>query len=104
MGFAEVAGQHGEAGERTHGLHPLPELGDAHSPQQGGRFRSGIQTRRLADLPRAYAGNGFDRLRRIVFNDLTVLIKALRAGGNEGPIVELLGNNHVADGIEQGDV
>ncbi len=104
MGFAEIAGQHREAGERAHRLYSLPELGDTHPPQQGGRFRSGIQTRGMADLSRTHAGNGLDRLRRIAFNDLTVRLKAFRAGSDEGPIVELLGNNHVADGIKQGDV
>ncbi|SAJ11323.1 Uncharacterised protein [Enterobacter cloacae] len=56
MRFTQIAGQHGEAGERAHGFHTLVELGHAHAPQDGGGFRSGVHPRRLADLLRADAG------------------------------------------------
>ncbi len=102
--LAEVAGEDRQAGQRAHGLHALIELGHAHAPQDGGGFRAGIHPGTGADLLRADAGDGFHRLRRIAFDDFTILLEALRTAGDEGFIVEILFDNDVADGVEQRDV
>ncbi|MNC02405.1 hypothetical protein D3C75_497800 [compost metagenome] len=104
VGFAEIAGQHREAGQRAYGLHPLPELGHAHAPQQRRGFGPGVQARRLADLLCADAGDGLDRLRRVALDYLTVFIKAFGAGRDKCRVIQLLGNNDVANRIQQGDV
>ena len=102
--LAEVAGQDRQAGQRTHGLHALIELGHAHPPQDRGGLRVGVHAGAGADLLSADAGNLFHRLRRIAFDDFAILFEALGTAGDEGFIVEILFDNDMPDGVEQRDV
>ena len=95
MRFTQIAGQHGEAGERAHGFHALVELGHAHTPQNGGGFRSGVHPRRLADLLCADAGYRLYGLRRIAFDNLAILFKPFRTARDKRLVVEVLLNNDV---------
>ena len=99
MRFAKIASEHGEAGQGTHGFHTLVELGHAHTPQNGGGFRPGIHSYRLADFLRADAGYRFDRFWRIAFDNFAILFKAFRTGRNKRLVVQILLNNDVPHGV-----
>ena len=102
--LAEVAGEDRQAGQRPDRLHALIELGDTHAPQDGGGFGAGVHPGAGADLLGANPGDRFHRLRRIAFNDFAILLEALGTAGDEGFIVQILFNNHVANGVEQRDI
>ncbi len=104
MRLTEVTSQHREAGQRTHGFHALVELGYTHAPQDGGAFRLGIHPRRLTNLTGADAGDIFNRLRRVAFNDFTILFKAFCTGSDESFVVQVFFNNDMAHRIQQRDV
>ena len=102
--LTEVTGQHCEAGQRTYGFHALIELCDTHAPQDGRAFRTGIHTRTLTNFLCADAGNIFDGLRRIAFDNLAVLFKTVGTGSDERFVVQIFFNNDMAYGVEQRDV
>jgi hypothetical protein len=60
--------------------------------------------RAQARISGADPGDLFHRLRRIAFNDFAILLEAFGTAGDEGFIVQILFNNHVANGVEQRDI
>ena len=104
MRFTQIAGQHGEAGERAHGFHALVELGHTHAPQNSGGFRPGIHSGRLTNLLRADAGYRFDGFRRIALDYFLILFKAFCTGRDKRLVVQVLLNNDVPHCVQQRDV
>jgi len=104
MCLAKITGQHGEAGQRTHGFHALIELGNAHAPQNSGGFRPRVHPCCLADLLGADPSNRFNRFWRVAFNNFPVLFKPFRTGGDERLVVQVFLNNDVPHRIQQRDI
>ena len=78
-GPADVAGRHGEIGDRHDGGRALAVLGDAETVIDRAVAAGGVEPRRAADRLRRHAGNLRDCLRAVA-----------RLGNERRPILELI--------------
>ncbi len=102
--LADMPAHQREGDQRPRIVRPVHGLGDAHAPQRqrGGRGR--VAPRDAADLVGRHAAARFHRLRRIGRDMGAQPLDAVHAPGDEGRVVEVLGQDDVQHGVEQRDV
>ncbi len=101
---ADMPRQQRQIGQRFHIVRAGRMLGDAHSPEDGRRVCSRIETRRGHDILSRHAGDGLGPLRGPRFDQLCISFEALRALLNKALILQSLRQDHMADSVDECNV